>query len=100
MTTKIKYKICARHPDSEILCVEILRETDKFIFIKANPSYCEKGERSVKKEGYDEYHDTWESAHNALMKYSGIKLESAIKDLDRAKSIHDRIKGMKNDGAR
>lgn len=88
---KVKYKSPRRYGQT-IDAVEIVRETDKCVFIariRGEPS------RVAKTNDYHIYCDTWEEAHRLLLKRAENELSYARAALQRAQSFHANVKGMR-----
>lgn len=78
-----KYRIDVKFPKAEIEEVEIIRETDSYVFLptwstKRNPS---GEERALKITEWYEYHDTWEAAHAVLVCKASSKLRMRAANL-------------------
>lgn len=92
-----KYRIDVKFPKAEIEEVEIIRETDSYVFLptwstKRNPS---GEERALKITEWYEYHDTWEAAHAVLVCKASQQVESASRKLEIVNDIARRIGSMK-----
>lgn len=87
MTTKYKTE---RH-GVVIIPLQILRETDQFVYVKAG-----QGERRESKVNqYSHLHDTWEDAHAFLLERTERRLQSARINLQHAQGEHGNVKGMR-----
>ena len=74
--------------------VEPIRETDKSLWFKST-SYREASEsRVAKRTDYDNYFDTWEEAHDFIIKKAEMRFERAIKEMENAKRILERAKNL------
>ena len=82
----IKYKIGGYR--EKIEAVEIERETDQMVFLP-------NGNREHKKCSYHQYFDTWEEAHEVLMKQLEGKVASLRLRLNNAEGELGNLKGMK-----
>lgn len=89
---KTKYKIITSWLRPEITKIEILRETESFIFIAG---YNGKEDRRAKATEHYAYFDTWEAAHSALLTLSDNAVRSARRRLEEANGTYGNIKGMK-----
>lgn len=78
--------------------VEVEKETEHFVYIPT-VSHSNKKPSPSRREGkiseYSSYHDSWEDAHNFLMKRATDKVTSARVDLARANGELGNVKGMK-----
>jgi hypothetical protein len=87
-----KYK--TRRRQTSIEEVEIIRETDFFVYLPAG--YRKSGERRESKNSeYENYFDTWEQAHASLLNRAENKVGSARIELSKAESELQTVQGMK-----
>jgi len=54
------------------------------------------GRRSPKRSSYDNYYDTWEEAHSALIAVQGRQIDSLDSKLRYAKKVFDEVLAMDN----
>ncbi len=66
--------------------VEILRESEKCIWIKTSWG---EPTRKLKRSGPDRYHDTWEAARATLIERCKWRFQSAQDNLNQARSSLD-----------
>ena len=64
-----------------IAVIDILRETAHFVVLLGHNG---RERRDAKRSDWCEYHDTWESAHNSLLKRAMARREEAERGLERA----------------
>lgn len=84
----------------EIIRVEILRETDQFVWRLTDTYYKDgrhhsKPQREKKRSSYYTYHDTWEEAHAYLVEQAENQVTAARRNLQDALSRLDTVKDMK-----
>lgn len=90
-----KYKIRTTFMSAEILEIKVTRETSASVFLPS--SLRNKNERRESKiSSLEEYHDTWELAHAALMKVSKNGVENVKIKLKAANKFHDDVMAMRN----
>ena len=84
-TIKWETKNC--WPD-RIMPVKVLRESDKSLWIVRTNGIeqCRKG---------NVYHDTWEAAHNELLKRANYEVERQKRQLNSARSVLGEVEKMK-----
>lgn len=82
----IKYRWQTYGSKPSITTVEVLRETEHFVYIKTAPGWSPRQERRERKDG--SYFDTWEAAHAAMIAHLQRAIESETKRIDYA---HGRI---------
>ncbi|OHD28242.1 MAG: hypothetical protein A2Y38_25295 [Spirochaetes bacterium GWB1_59_5] len=91
-----KYKtgscLYASSVSATISPLAILRETEKTVTVDYNG----KERRINKVSDYDVIHDTWEAAHEFLIKKGEHHVERLRMELESAKSQLVNIRGMKN----
>ena len=68
--------------------VEVERETSVSVWINGN--------RSLKYTDFLKYWDSWEEAHDYLLKKAEREIKNARRQLEIAQSKHGNIKGMKS----
>jgi hypothetical protein len=83
----IKFKTGGYYGKNLIQEVEVEKETEYFFYIK--------GSRVKKEGGYEQYHDTWESAHAYLLKNAEKDVKSIRLNLEMANGYLGNIKGFK-----
>ncbi len=91
-----KYR--TRSDDIKIKKVEILRETESSIFI-ATTYGKKKEQREAKCSSYSQYHDTWEAAHEYLLKKGQEWIANARQRLDEEIETLQQIEAMKPEKA-
>ena len=93
-----KYKIKGRWPEAKIEEVEVLRETEKCIFVSTNKTKSNpNGERKeLKMTEWYEYYDTWDAAHAALTDKAERQVTNARLALEIANSFAGNVKGMRH----
>ena len=69
--------------------VEVIRETDKCVFLEG---WRKKEQREQKHSGFAIYHDTWDAAYLYLLSRCETQVRNAEADLERAK---DRLEGLR-----
>lgn len=77
--------------------VEVLRETDKCVYLPTNSGYG-KGvdeRREAKSTEYAQYHDTWADAHTHLLKKAEGRVKAARLHLETVNGQLGTVKGMK-----
>lgn len=87
-----KYKVKRSYPDWKITEVDVIRETEKCIFVAG---WRDSGERRIdKSSSYECYLDTWESAHEFLLMLAQSRLDEARRNLQIAQASYVNVKGM------
>ena len=90
----IKYKVrLGRYPQPEIQAVECERETDSSVWVKY-AFWGDKLRRHAKRSDTENYFDTWEEAHAALLDAARRSLANAKHALKLAKDRYDYISDM------
>jgi hypothetical protein len=88
----IKWEINKWGPD-RILPVKVVKETDKTLWIE-RIDY--RGKPSInQRRKTNDFHDTWEAAHNELFKRTSENVERQKRELNKARSNHGEILKMK-----
>ena len=85
----IKYRAGISY-DPEIKKIEVVRETDKFVFIT-------EANRQAKDSTDYSWFDTWEEAKNHLLDVYGERVLTARRRLQVANSKLGNVKGMKEE---
>lgn len=80
---RINKRFCCK---DEIEEVEIDKETDKSVWIN--------GVRNAKRTEWANYYDTWEDAHNDLMRHQQRHVESLYRQFQASDKMLIKIKGM------
>jgi len=87
-----KYRIKGRFKEAKIEVVEVLRETEHFVYTRGHR---DKENRDGKKTEWAEYYDTWEQAHEALTKAAQERVAGARRSLELANAFAGNVKGMR-----
>jgi len=77
----------------EIEAVEVLRETDKMVFLPGRGR--SKEEREAKRSDYQNWFDSWDEAKAFLVADAEKAVEAARMNLERAKGKLVRLRGMR-----
>ena len=72
--------------------IEVLRETDKCVYVADRFG---KERRQMKESRYEQIHETWEAAHQFLMEGQQEKVDRLRRQLEVANSTLGNIKGLK-----
>lgn len=79
--------------------IDVTKETAKSVWVMEEFWRMSGGpliqERKHPKEGSTNYHDTWDAAHQFLMRRATEKLADARRELQLAQSEFGNVKGMK-----
>ena len=84
---KIKRVECTRETDG---CVWVLEDTRGWFDKDKPPRFVER-----RRNKGEDYHDTWQAAHECLLKDAERRVEAARMALSRAQGHHGNVKGMK-----
>ena len=90
-----KYRIKGRFKSANIEEVEVLRETEKFVFTLCREKEIGEGKNTE----WAEYYDTWDAAHAALTKAANNSISNARRELELSKSFAGNVKGMRRASA-
>ena len=85
----IKYRTCW----DKIEAVEVLRETEKTVFLPGRGRRNE--EREAKRSDYQNWFDSWDDAKAFLVAGAERKVETARMNLERAKGKLGQLRGMR-----
>jgi hypothetical protein len=88
----IKYKIRTKYPEPSIEAVEILRESQSFVF---KTGYRGRENREHKHTEYHRYYDTWEDAHDALKDIAAQRIADSLRRLEEAKQFATGVSAMR-----
>jgi len=80
--------ILGRWPRAQITPIECERESEQSVYVN--------GRRRGKRTEYENYFDSWEEAHAALLAASTEHLAIARARLQKAQGFHGNVKGMVN----
>lgn len=78
--------------------VEVIRETEAFVYLPGYQGGKERREAKVSK--YDQYHDSWNEAHQYLTGKAQEEVDAIRRRLEQAKGKLGNIKGLKNPEAK
>lgn len=87
-----KYRIKGRFKEAKIEVIEVLRETEHFVYTRGNR---DKENRDGKRTEWAEYYDTWEDAHAALTKAAQKRVAGARRALELANAFAGNVEGMR-----
>ena len=76
--------------DRDIIAVECERETASSVFIN--------GRRNAKRSTYENYYDTWEDAHSALLLAAERRVANYRSELDKTEAALEEIQSMTKPG--
>ena len=89
-------KYMARVGYAEIKPIDVVRETEKCIWIERETYGGDvRQSRSSKSSSYENYFDSFGEAKTFLMEHAQRKLDSAIRSLEKAQGYHGNVKGLK-----
>ena len=84
---KTKYLASEGWNSPRVETVQVESETSSTVTIK--------GKRRKKETQYESYFDTWQEAHEWLLRGAEGRLTSARRSLEMAQGFHGNVKGMK-----
>lgn len=93
-----KYAVKGRWKEARIEEVEVLRETEKCVYLPSNRRGVEEV-REAKTSEWREYYDTWEEAHAVLVLDAETRLSNARRALEIAQGHAGNVRGMRRRAA-
>lgn len=91
------FKTEARPHTAAIVPVDVIRETERCVFVPANGAW-HRGKterREAKVSEWHIYHATWEAAHEHLTQKSAGRVADARRSLELANAFAGNVKGMR-----